>query len=184
MVAHTDEQTHAFPDGSTVEWRISTADSGVHDLLTTILTNRLHTANTLFPLRDRDVSLAAYAAFAPVESAPDNESTATHDIRDGELTVHIDATNDRVHGYLNYLVRDTVAYSDVLDIDVPRASLFAATFAVASLALAAVGQFLLAAIAFAPAGIVSLYVLLYFLSTRGVWVSFLGPRTMPSELEH
>lgn len=166
-VTETD-QTFQFPDGTVIEYTVSTTDAAVRKLVATDLAKRLNDAQTMFPVSERDLSLAAYTAFVPTEQADAHTSTTTHALPEGELTVAIDASDERVHGYLHYLVVAAVAYAHVVNIDSTRASLLAAALGSAGVVLAVLGQVLLSVLVFGAGGVVALHVLVYYLAVRGV----------------
>ena len=163
MSAHTEQRTHHFPDGSIIEWRVATTDRATYDVVTADLARRMRDAVTRVPVAESDASPAGYGRFPPAGAGVD-ESTTTHRLPGGELTVHIDASGERVHRYLDSLVSGAVAYADVLAVDLARAGLLAAVSGACGLSLVAAGAVVPALPAFGVTAVVSLYVLLSLLA--------------------
>lgn len=132
-----------------------------------------------FPIGDGS-DLLAYASFAPEES-DDNRSKTTHQLPDGEVIATIDASGRAVHGYLHYLITDAVAYTMVVNIDAKRASVLASVFLGLAVAGVATGRYYLSVPLFGAGSIVTMYVAVYWLASRGVFLN-LSRRPEPPEL--
>jgi len=181
MATYSDTGTTTFPDGSTVEWTLQTPDSTVGRIVTTTLSKRLRRAQTLFPITESGPSMRHYTSFAPGDQSDAHESTRTYALPDGELSVRIDASGKRAHGYLHYLVKETVAYVRVLEVDVPKAAVIATVLVGSGLVLVALGQFVLALVGVAPGAVIALYAAIYYLAARGVSVGVFEPRPLPTD---
>lgn len=181
MATYSDTGSTTFPDGSTVEWTLKTPDSAIRTIVTTTLSKRLRRAQTLFPIAESGSSMGHYTSFAPGDQSDTHESTRTYALPDGELAVRIDANGKRAHGYLHYLVKETVAYVRVLDVDVPKAAAIATVLVGSGLVLAVLGPLVLALAAVAPGAVIALYAVVYSLAARGVPVGVFAPRPLPTD---
>lgn len=167
MSVETDRQRYQLPDGSTVDLTVRTSDPAVFTVVTAQLASRLDGADLFVEPLDRGASLRAYREFAPA-AGPGERATATHPLPDGEVTVAIDASGTGTRGYLNYLVKDAVAYARVTDVDARRAAPIAILSLGLAVVLAATGHPFASLPLFGVVGVVGAALLVHLLAARGV----------------
>lgn len=163
MVHRVERQSHQFSDGSEIEFTIRTSDSTVFRIFEGDLERRLQSAHRVFA----DTSLRGFGAFS-AGRRDTRQSTTTHPLPDGEVTVSIDASGTGSHEYLNALVRGAVAYTRTLHVEVERASALAILLLGSGLALVAAGLVFPSLPLFGAGGFVALHLVVYWLSARGL----------------
>ncbi|MFB6184364.1 MAG: hypothetical protein ABEI96_07395 [Haloarculaceae archaeon] len=173
-----ESQSHYFPDGSTVELSVETNDAAIRNSAAGTLRKRMHRLQQRFPLEEGSTALFAYRRFAPDSS--DDRSTTTYTLPSGRVTATIETKRRDVHGYLNYLVSDAVAYTHVVDIEAVRATILAIALLGVAIALALTGRYVLSAPLFGAGGIVTLYVAVYWLAVYGIFLD-LSRQPEPTE---
>lgn len=164
MPPRVDRQTHHFPDGSDLELTIRTSDPAIYRIFTADLARRLRSARRSFV---SGASLTEFGTVARASGRDVRQSTTTHGLPDGEVTVSIDAGGTASHEYLRFLVRGAVAYTRLLHVEGERASPVAVLLLGSGLALVAFGWWIPGVPLLGAGGVVALHLAVYWLSARG-----------------
>lgn len=165
----TGEYAYQFPDGTEIELTVRTEEATLSRIFTADVAKRMRRVRQV--TIENDASLVAFRSYVPSEGRGAHQSTTTHALPDGDVTVSIDATGRGMHGYLYHLVTAAVAYTHSVNLDPGTVAPICVTLLGLGIVLVSAGLGLLSLPLFGAGGTFAFHLLVYALSAHGVTVS-------------